>query len=134
MTITRTGHIGLPTQFYKDNGIANYKFAVIYYDKDRKTVGVKFTKEQEIGTLLISKNRDGYGGYISAKNFFAFNQINPSRYAQRYTYETIPLHQAGLDGTGSLFVIQLKEKPRKTASSHIEQTQPTFSKNDGSGA
>lgn len=113
MTITRTGHIGLPTQFYKDNGIASYKFAVIYYDKDKKTVGVKFTKEQEIGALLISRNRDGYGGYISAKNFFSFNQINARKYAQRYEYKKIPLHQVGLEGAGSLFVIQLKEKPEK---------------------
>ena len=123
MSITKTGHIGLPTQFYKNNKIANYKFAVIYYDKDKRTVGVKFTKEREIGALLISKNHDGYGGYVSAKNFFAFNQIDAKKYAQRYEYEKIPLHQVGLDGTDSLFVIRLEEKPRKTSSSQTGQPQ-----------
>lgn len=115
MTVTKTGHIGLPTQFYKDNKIDNYKFAVIYYDKDNNSVGVRFTNNQEVGALQISKNRDGYGGYISAKNFFAFNKIAVGRYAQRYEYKKLPLHELGLDGSGHLFILQLEERPKKPA-------------------
>lgn len=119
MTITRTGHIGLPTQFYKDNKIDDYRFAVIYYDEDAKTVGVKFTKEQEDGALLISKNRDGYGGYLSAKNFFRLNNIPAIRYARRYAYDKISLEQAGLRGDGFLFVIRLTE--RASGTDHIQR-------------
>ena len=84
-------------------------------------MGVKFTKEREIGALLISKNHDGYGGYVSAKNFFAFNQIDAKKYAQRYEYEKIPLHQVGLDGNDSLFVIRLEEKTNSSQTGQPQQ-------------
>lgn len=113
ITITRTRHIGFPTQFYKDNGIGDYKYAVLFYDKDKSAIGIKFTAEKEEGTIAIAGNSKGYGGYISATSFFKANRINTKKYAGRYEYKKVPLSSVGFEEEGSLFVVELKEKPEK---------------------
>lgn len=113
ITITRARHVGFPTQFYKDNGLENYNYAVLFYDKDTNAIGIKFTVEKEDGSIAIARHNKGYGGYISATSFFKVNRINTKKYAGRYEYKKIPLTQVGFEETGDLFVIELKEKPEK---------------------
>jgi hypothetical protein len=110
ITVTRARHIGFPTQFYKDNGLENYNYAVLFYDKSRNDVGIRFAVDREEGAIAIARHSKGYGGYISATSFFKANRINTKKYAGRYEYKKIPYQQIGLDGEGDLFVIALKEK------------------------
>lgn len=113
ITITRTRHIGFPTQFYKDNDIENYNFAVLYYDKEKGVIGIKFTVDREEGAISIARHNKGYGGYVSATSFFKSNRINTKRYAGRYEYKKMPLSQLGMNEEGNLYIIELKEKIEK---------------------
>lgn len=113
ITVTGTRHIGLPTQFYKDNNLDGFGYAVMFYDKDKNAIGIKFTSEKEDGAIAIAKHNQGYGGYISATSFFKANRINAKKYANRYDYKKIPLKDAGFDEVGELFVFELKEKVNK---------------------
>lgn len=113
ITITRSNHIGFPTQFYKDNDVANFKYTVLFYDKDNNAIGIKFTNEQEDGAISIARHNKGYGGYISATSFFRANRINTKKFANRYEYKKVTLSDVGFDEAGVLFVIELREKPAK---------------------
>ncbi len=113
ITVTGTRHIGLPTQFYKDNKLSDYKYAVLFYDKTKNVIGIKFTNVKEEGAIAIAINNQGYGGYISGTSFFKANRINAKKYANRYDYEKIPLRDVGFDEDGKLFVFELKEKEKK---------------------
>ena len=115
ITVTGTRHIGLPTQFYKDNNLQDYGFAVMFYDKVKNAIGIKFTNTKEEGAIAIATHNQGYGGYISATSFFKANRINAKKYANRYDYKKIALKDVGFDEDGELFVFELKEKDRKEA-------------------
>jgi hypothetical protein len=113
LTITRSKHIGLPTQFYKDNSIADYKYAVLYYDKENSAVALRFTNDEaETGRFSIMRSGQGYGGSVIATSFFKANKIDTSRYAGRYEWEKKPLIEVGLPGEGNLFIVALKDKGR----------------------
>jgi|ADGO01.1.fsa_nt_gi hypothetical protein len=113
ITITRARHVGFPTQFYEDNHIKDYKYAVLFYDKDNDAIGIKFTNENEPGAIAIARHSKGYGGYISATSFFKANRINTKKYAGRYDFKKVPLREVGFEEDGDLFVIELKAKERK---------------------
>lgn len=106
ISITKSNSIGFPTKFYKDNGIKQYKYVVLYYDKDKRAVGVQFTNdESEKNKFSISHSKQGYGGSIVARSFFATCNISPKKYYGKYEWKKYPL-----EGVGELFVITLKER------------------------
>ncbi len=113
ITITRSNHIGFPTQFYKDNDVANFKYTVLFYDKTSNAIGVKFTNEQEAGAITIAGHNKGYGGYISATSFFRANRINTKKFAGRYEYKKVTLSDVGFEEAGVIFVLELQERQEK---------------------
>lgn len=113
ITVTRSRMIGFPTRFYKDNDIEKYKYAVLFYDKDKNAIGVKFTSADEAGKITINRSSNGYGAHISCTSFFKANRINSKKYAGRYEYKRVNLRDLGFEEEGNLFVIDLQEKPEK---------------------
>lgn len=111
ITVTRNRSIGLPTQFCEENKVKDYKFAILFYDKAKNAVGIKFTNEgAEQGKIAISKNNQGYGAHILATSFFKANRINTKKYTGRYEYTKLSLGDVGIEEDGSLFIINLIEK------------------------
>lgn len=109
ITITSIGTIGLPTYFYNTNKIKNYKFAVLFYDKRNKIVGIYFTNDdKEKGIIKILVNKQGYGGSIITKNYFKLNQIDPKKYQNKYVWE-----KYSQPGVGDVYVIKL-DNPKNT--------------------
>ena len=106
LTVTRSGALGFPSQFYIDNSVQDYKYVVLYFDKDQMKIGVKFSSDDnEKDKISIIHSKTGNGGYIQARNFFKSYKLDPGIYVGRYEYlkET--------DTTiGQLLVINLKEK------------------------
>lgn len=105
--ITVTGHnsFGFPTKFYKEENIGQYKYAIIYYDTNRKAVGLQFTNsDEEKHKFSILKSKQGYGGSIVATSFFKSYNIDPKIYHGRYAWE-----KREQPGVGTLYVIELKE-------------------------
>lgn len=116
ITVTRSRAIGLPTQFFADNDIASYKYAVLFYDKNSMAVGISFTNDETVpGRIAITKNNQGYGGHILATSFFKANRINVKKFSGRYDYEKMSLRDTGLDKDGEMFIIKLEEKEEPSA-------------------
>lgn len=107
ITLTKSNSIGLPDKFYRDNGIKNFKYAVLYWDEKNKAIGIHFTnKEDENGFKIIHGQK--YGAQIVVRSFLKENNINPKIYHGRYDYG-----KHNLEGVGELFVIKLKERDKK---------------------
>ena len=113
ITVTRARTVGFPTAFYKENRVQDYQFAVLYYERERNMIGLKFTNSKEEGAIVINRHNAGYGGYVSATSFFKSNRINTKKFSGRYEYDKKPLRQLGIDEDGDLFMITLVEKPEK---------------------
>lgn len=111
ITVTRSRSIGLPTQFFLDNKIKDFKYATLFFDKERSAIGIVFANDESTpGKITITRNNQGYGGHILATSFFKANRINTKRFAGRYDYEKKPVRELGLDADGEMFIIELKEK------------------------
>ena len=111
ITVTRGRSIGLPTRFYNDNKVSDYKFAVLFYDKERNAIGIHFTNNaDEPGRIAITKSKQEYGGHIPATSFFKANRINSKKYAGRYEYKRLGSGESGVSDADALFVLELKEK------------------------
>lgn len=110
ITVTRSRSIGLPTQFFTDNKVGDFKYALLYFDKQRNAIGIVFTNEETPGKIGITRNSKGYGGHILATSFFKANRINTKKFAGRYDYDKKPLRELGIDKDGEMFIIELKEK------------------------
>lgn len=108
LTITRSCSIGLPTKFFNDNKIENYKYAVLFYDEEKKAIGILFTSdESKENKFSIIRNKTGFGGGITVRSFFKSYNIDPAIYFGRYDYQKI-----NLEGVGEIFVINLKENQK----------------------
>jgi len=102
ITITKSQSIGLPSKFYNDNSIKKYKYAVLYYDKDIKAIGIQFTiNADEKHGFSISKSGK-YGGSIIARSFFKINSIDTGHYHGRYNWNKKKQNEIG-----ELYVIEL---------------------------
>lgn len=103
ITITKSNSIGLPTKFYQDNEIKNFKYAILFWDEAKKAIGIYFTnnKEEKGGFKIIHGQK--YGGQILVKSFLRSNNINPKIYHGRYEWEKYNLKEVG-----EIFVIKLK--------------------------
>lgn len=114
-TVTKTGYIGVPSAFYKENNIASYSYVVLYYDKSQNTIGIKFTNNSlDQNKLKILKSNNVNGGTIVAKGFFKTYEIEPKEYSNKYNVEkyTDPAE-------GEMYVFTLK-KLDKPVNSHQE--------------
>lgn len=76
----------------------DYKYGVLFYDKELQRVGIKLTKEREEGScsLIVRKNH----GSVSAKAFLNYYGIDYS--------ETTP-YDAHWDDQEKLIVFDLKK-------------------------
>jgi len=111
ITVTRSRSIGLPTQFFADNKIGDFKYAVLFYDKSSSAVGIYFTNDESTkGKITITRNNQGYGGHILATSFFKANRINVKKFSGRYDYQKKALKELGIDRDGEMYIIELKEK------------------------
>lgn len=109
ITITKSNSIGYPSKFYQDNNIKQYKYAVLYYDKEQKVIGIHFTNdEQEKNRFSILHSKKGYGGSIIIRSFLKTYDIDPKAYHGRYNWK-----KYNSEATGELFVIDLKDKDTK---------------------
>lgn len=106
LTVTRSGALGFPSQFYIDNSVGDYKYVVLYFDQAQMEIGLQFSSDDnEKDKISIIHSKAGNGGYIQARNFFKSYKLDPSIYVGRYEYSKEK------DPTiGQLLVIKLREK------------------------
>lgn len=106
ISITRSNSIGFPTQFYRNNNIRQYKYVVLYYDQDKRAVGLYFTNnEEEKNKFSVMHSKKGFGGSIVARSFFRTYNIDLEKHRGKYEWK-----KHTLEGIGELFVIELRER------------------------
>lgn len=106
ITVTKSRAFGFPTKFYQDNGLANFKYVVLYYVELEKAVGFLFTNsEEEKFKFSLLRSGNNYGGSIIATSFFKSNNLDPKKYYGRYLWEKL-----NQEGIGELYVIKLQER------------------------
>lgn len=113
ISVTRNRAIGLPTQFYKQNNVGDYKYGVLFYDEMKNAIGIKFTNDDnEEGKISI--NHSGkYGGHLLAQSFFKANRINTKRFSGRYEYTKRELRSLGIEEDGYMYIIELVDNKQE---------------------
>ena len=121
ISITASSTFNFHRKFYEDNSLGNFKYVVVYYDKDVMSIGFNFTNnEQEKYKFTIQKNGKGYGGFISATSFFKSNDLDVTICKGRHDWSL-----QEIEGIGKLFVIKLKNQSQETTVvSNIQTQQP----------
>jgi hypothetical protein len=106
ITIQKPNSLGFSSQFYQDNIVNEFKYAILYYDSGNRAIGIKLTNnEEEENKYCIAHAKKGHAGSIVSKSFFKTNNIDPYKYVTRYHWE-----KERFDGIGDLFIIKLQEK------------------------
>jgi hypothetical protein len=108
ITITKSNSIGLPTFFCKKNNVANFKYAVLFWDKEKKAIGIQLTNDEEEKSKFRIMHHKKYGASIIARSFFKTYDINTEEYRGRYNWE-----KPDIEGVGRIFVIELKKQADK---------------------
>lgn len=109
ITLTKSNSLGFPKKFWDDNNIDKYSHVTLYWDANRKAIGIRFTNDiGEKSAFSIMKNTAGYGGGIIVRSFFKTNGIDPGIYHGRYEFK-----KENIEGVGEMFIIELKEHEKK---------------------
>lgn len=104
ITLTASRSIGLPTKFYEENNINNYKYVVLFYDEEQMVIGLKFTSDEvEPHKYTIIKG-DKYGASVVVTSFFKKYNLDPKMYRGKYEWEKEETE------FGTLFVIKLNKE------------------------
>ena len=104
ITVTKSSSIGLPTKFYQDNRIKNFRYAILFWDDKNKAIGIYFTEEKDKKGFRIIHGQK-YGGQIVVRSFLKTYDIDPQIYHGRYEWE-----KYDLEGIGEIFIIKLKKR------------------------
>lgn len=107
ITITKSNSIGFPQKFYLDNDISNFRYVVLFWDKENKAIGINFTNQEEKNGFKIIHNPK-YGAQVVVRSFLKENEIDPKIYHGRYRWE-----KYNLEGIGEIFVIKLEQNNKK---------------------
>ncbi len=68
-TLRKTGTISIPTAFSRAHGLSDAPFVTLYFEKDRKLVGVKPAADaQEEGAVKVSRRQRVIS--VPARSFF----------------------------------------------------------------
>ena len=106
ISITGSYSFGFPPAFYTDNGLADYSYAILFYDENAKVIGIHFIKEREEGAFkMIPHGKDDKtSASFVARSFFNTFKLPVDKIKGRYEPNVI-----NQDSIGKIFLIQVKE-------------------------
>jgi hypothetical protein len=109
ISITASRSIGFPTKFYKDNNINRYKYVILFYDEEKKAVGIKFTRDEDEPHKYTIIKGEKYGGSVVATSFFKKYNIDATKFKGKYKWRKVRTD------FGILFVIEIQEGQKRPA-------------------
>lgn len=86
ISINTSGIIGVNRGCINRFGLEDYDYAILYYDKKKRRIGIRLTNnEKEEGARKFRK-RKGQGADVSARSFLSYYGIDRSK-TRRYNVE-----------------------------------------------
>ena len=103
IALQATGLLRLSAGFCRTTGATNFRYAILYFDSSKKAIGIKFTNATEVGTLRVTKDKNGASIY--AKSFLMANGLDINNHTGRYDWkkEFIP-------DLGEIYILKLAKK------------------------
>ena len=74
VTVRQSGTIGLNAGAVNRFGLRKFNFAVLFYDKGEKRIGIKPAEQEEQGAHKLNLGKSG-GAWIGARRFLEFYDI-----------------------------------------------------------
>jgi hypothetical protein len=105
ITITGSYSIGFPRKFFTENSLDKYKFVILYWDAEKRAIGIQLTNNEEEKSKFAIASTKGYGATVSAKSFFIKNAIDPKEHKGRYDWKKVDV-----PNVGEIFVIEIQKK------------------------
>lgn len=106
ISINKSGEITFPSIFCYENKIFGYEYAGLFWDSEKKAVGIRFTnKKEERGVYKLKRSSKGGGARIVAKAFLKDSGIDLSIHSGRFLWEKYEDPKYGF-----LYVFELEEK------------------------
>lgn len=99
VSIRRSGQIGFNQGAVKKFSMEKYRYAVLFFDRINKRIGIKLTNEEEEGICRLRVR--GWGGTVSAKAFLDYYGIDYSR---------LKKFDARWDESEGMIVVDIKER------------------------
>lgn len=76
VSISKTGTIGLLSEFCLRENIKNFKRVVLFFNKAKMAIGIAFTNDDSIeGSFSITKNKSINTASVTAHSFFKAHRI-----------------------------------------------------------
>lgn len=100
ISVRVNGTIGFTSGAVKKFELRSYKSAILFYDKDTRSVGIKPTKEEKDEPGAHPINMGKTGAWISCRRFFDFFGISPT---------TTKRYDARWDDSNKMIVFQISE-------------------------
>ena len=99
VSIRRNGQIGFNNGARKRFELDNYKYVILFYDKENEKIGIKLTNESNENGIMILQKRP-LNVAVSAKSFLEFYEL-PYLKTSRYNPQW--------DENEKMLIIDLKE-------------------------
>ena len=114
-SIASSGRIALNSHAIKTFGLEDYKGVFLYYDQEKKWIGMKFIKEirQSEPGLIAVQSRKGSGMFFAALTFLNFYGIFTKDNKFTAWYDIYPSKLDENSDDDKFFVIDLKSKRLK---------------------
>lgn len=84
VSVWKVGAIGFSSAFVKKHGISGVKYATLFFDKEEKKIGIKFTPEAEKYSIKVIWRAGGAS--IASRSFLNHYNIDYSE-TRSYHYE-----------------------------------------------
>lgn len=99
ISIWTRGQIGFNQAAILKYKIDNYKYAVLYYDKEGKRIGIRLTNNEEETAKIKLVFRKNGGVSFSAMSFLKTYEIDYEKKTQKYDFT--------YDAESDMFIVQL---------------------------
>jgi hypothetical protein len=76
ISIRGNSQIGFNNAAINDFKLSDYKFVVLYFDKDSKRIGIKPTNDKNEEGACKLRVRDNFGASIAARSYIEFYKLN----------------------------------------------------------
>lgn len=103
--LNASGLIRLSSGFCRNTNVTNFKYSILFYDRQNKAMAFKFVIKSEDGVLRITK--DGTGATISSLSFFRANNISIKNYSGRYEWKKM-----FIPDIGEVYIIELRKNEK----------------------